>query len=254
MSKQSHAPAQTPTQQVYSELRVAYDAFNAALFGGELPACLLTLQREKRTYGYYSGKRFGSLDGHVTDEIALNPEYFAVVSQLEVLQTLAHEMTHQWQAHHGTPGRGRYHNAEWADKMEAIGLMPSSTGRAGGKRTGDCMADYVIPDGPFVRVAGDLLGPQGLRITWFDRFAPAQPLYSEEDATQLASLPDTASLVPMKAQATSALVQHKTPILVAQNRSLRTKYQCPGCQINAWGKPGLRLLCEACMLPLADLQ
>ena len=57
-----------PTTVTYTELRRAYDALNAGLFGGVLPACLLTLQRERRTYGYFSAGRFGnSLSGHVDE-------------------------------------------------------------------------------------------------------------------------------------------------------------------------------------------
>jgi len=137
----------TPTAQNYAELQTAYDHFNQALFDGALPTCLITLQREKRTCGYFSSQRFADLDGRTTDEIALNPAYFAVVPLVETMQTLVHEMAHLWQSHFGSPGRSRYHNGEWADKMEAIGLMPSSTGKPGGRRTGDRMADYAIEGG-----------------------------------------------------------------------------------------------------------
>lgn len=67
----------------------------------------------KKSYGYFSAERFGNRDGEKTDEIALNPTYFAVVPLIEIMQTLAHEMSHVWQHHHGKPGRGRYHNREW---------------------------------------------------------------------------------------------------------------------------------------------
>lgn len=133
----------SPTAQAYAELQAAFDHYNRELFGGELPPCLITMQREKRTYGYFSSERFVHRhDRSKTDEIAINPSYFAVVPLLEVLQTLVHEMVHAWQFHFGKPGRRGYHNKEWADKMEAIGLMPSSTGKPGGARTGEKMADY----------------------------------------------------------------------------------------------------------------
>ncbi|EEJ5895151.1 hypothetical protein GSN43_004736 [Salmonella enterica] len=52
----------------------AYDFFNEKLFSNELPPCLITLQREKRTYGYCSFKRFvGRESGYTVDEIAMNP-------------------------------------------------------------------------------------------------------------------------------------------------------------------------------------
>nr|WP_025465377.1 SprT-like domain-containing protein [Acinetobacter baumannii] len=90
---------------------------------------------------------------------------------LEVLQTLVHEMVHAWQFHFGKPGRRGYHNKEWADKMEAIGLMPSSTGKPGGARTGEKMADYAIPGGLFMQATDKLL-TQDFKISWLDRFPP----------------------------------------------------------------------------------
>jgi hypothetical protein len=92
----SAAPAsatlRAPTPQTYHELQWAYDHFNRALFDGRLPACLITLQREKATCGYFSFKRFAHADGQITDEIALNPSYFAVVPLAETLATLVHEI------------------------------------------------------------------------------------------------------------------------------------------------------------------
>src|SRR5712691_9136374 len=86
----------TPTEQAYSELQHAYDVFNTRLFAGQLPSCLITIQRKNRTYGYFSGERWNDQAGAVTTE--------------EVLSTLAHEMVHLWQHHCGTPSRSTYHN------------------------------------------------------------------------------------------------------------------------------------------------
>lgn len=84
-----------PTIETYNELQTAYDFFNTRLFSGDLPPCLITLQREKRTYGYFSSKRFvGSKSGQMVDEIAMNPSYFAIRSIEETLSTLVHEMVH----------------------------------------------------------------------------------------------------------------------------------------------------------------
>jgi predicted SprT family Zn-dependent metalloprotease/ribosomal protein S27E len=236
-----------PTSAAYGELRLAYEKFNQRLFGGELPHCLLTLQREKRTYGYFSSKRFGNRKGDTTDEIALNPEYFAVVPLLETLQTIAHEMVHLWQAHFGKPGRGRYHNAEWGDKMEAIGLMPSSTGKPGGRRVGDAMADYVIPGGRFAAAAAELLQREDFGITWYDRFTPAHALYSPADPTELPELGAHAFEV---AAANGVAVVPKLPG-PRVDRSNRVKYTCPGCGLNVWGKPSIRVGCMDCALELA---
>jgi hypothetical protein len=99
-----------PTQETYAQLQQAYEWFNDRLFQGALPNCLITLQRHKGTYGYFSADRFSRRDGSHTDEIALNPEHFRHRGVTNILSTLAHEIVHLWQHHYGKPGRGRYHN------------------------------------------------------------------------------------------------------------------------------------------------
>lgn len=216
----------TPTQ--YGRLQRAFDTFNARLFAGELPPCLITLQRQKKVMGYFSHQRFVSADGTATDEIAMNPEFFGKERVIEVLQTLAHEMCHLWQNHFGNPGRGRYHNDEWANKMEAIGLMPSSTGRPGGKRTGDRMADYPIEGGRFLEVAKDLLG-EAFDIPWADRFSIAAPalLEDDEDTTSEGGAGDEDAPAP--------------------RRKLKYSHECNEGRIcNVWGRPRLLLVCGDC--------
>src|SRR5271166_4513010 len=72
------------TAVTYNGLNEAYAFFNACLFKGDLPNCLITLQRKSKAYGYFAGDRFGSRDGDVvTDEIALNPSHFRVRSALK---------------------------------------------------------------------------------------------------------------------------------------------------------------------------
>lgn len=43
-----------PTAKTYAALNRAFDFFNDWLFGGELPACLVTLQRKNKAYGYFA--------------------------------------------------------------------------------------------------------------------------------------------------------------------------------------------------------
>lgn len=249
--------AAAPTQETYEELQQAYRHFNRTLFEGKLPACLITLQREKSTCGYFSSARFASVHGAVTDEIALNPAYFAVVPLVETLQTLVHEMTHLWQSHFGQPGRGRYHNREWADKMESIGLMPSSTGKPGGSRTGDSMADYAIEGGPFLAACESLL-TDSFKLTWYDRFPAREhvafgasslaqhlPAAAGGGAAPIAQLPSLATVVLTPTIGGDAAVR------LRPNRSNRHKYRC-GCGNQVWGKPGLQIHCGACNLAFAE--
>ena len=247
-----------PTAEAYAELQQAYDHFNAQLFEGQLPHCLITLQREKKTCGYFSSKRFGNMQGELTDEIALNPSYFAAVPLVETFQTLVHEMTHLWQSHFGTPGRGRYHNAEWARKMESIGLMPSSTGKPGGLRTGDAMGDYAIEGGRFV-IACEMLCTSAFRLTWYDRFVAATQLDSGEKGHAMllseavgggqrpADQPGVKSNLVIhkpQAQAENQNPGANATNAIPANKSNRVKYRC-ACT-NIWGKPGLTILCQSC--------
>lgn len=234
----------TPTGQAYTEFQDAYDFYNLNLFDGQLPGCLFTMQRKARTYGYFSSNRFVNRSGAQADEIALNPEIFAVVPLVEILQTMVHEMAHQWQQRFGTPGRRRYHNKEWGDKMESIGLMPSNTGKEGGRKTGEQMMDYPIAGGRFEKVTARLLATH-FGITWLDRFP----------ARRVATMAGMGGAFQFSMEETqdaeeSYLLAADDPalqVVVAEpNRSNRWKYSCGGCGVNVWGKPSLKINCGDC--------
>jgi predicted SprT family Zn-dependent metalloprotease len=194
-----------PTTETYTVLQQAYDHFNTELFDGLLSNCLITLSAErKNAFGYYRNHPFAhtNLKGKWTNEIALNPFQFDKRSDREIYSTLVHEMVHLWQHHFGTPPKRVYHDKEWADKMESVGLMPSSTGIEGGKRTGRRVSHYIIEGGAFDKAEKKFKG----KIAW----------------------------------------RGTTGTSSAKKGSKRTKYSCPMCGTNAYGKPGLSLLCGDC--------
>jgi hypothetical protein len=215
----------SPTEQAYAEMQAAYQHFNRWLFDDQLPHCLITFNRKGVCiYGYFSAARFGRIDGGpTTDEIALNPIHFKSLGLREAMQTLVHEMTYLWQHHFGTPGRARYHNKQWADRMIAIGLMPSDTGKPGGNTTGDHMADYPIKGGRFLAALA-ALESSGFQLTWYDRiiemFLAAHPQ------------PLPAPVMPIRTAASPS--------------GKRVRFTCPGCAANAWGKASLNLICGDC--------
>ena len=235
-----------PTPQTYAELQQAYDHFNRTLFGSELPACLLTLQREKSTQGYFSAQRFVHRDGvNFTDEIAINPSFFSVVPPKEIMQTIVHEMVHAWQHHFGEPGRRRYHNQEWARKMEDVGLMPSSTGQPGGAKTGEKMSDYPIVGGAFDQACADLLGQPDYAISWLDRFPPEPPSEGREGGRA----------GPRKPIALPAALENAIELPTDENKTNRVKQRCPTCGNQAWCKPGMKLACgeDDCQLVMMEI-
>jgi predicted SprT family Zn-dependent metalloprotease len=166
------------------------------------------------------------------------PTDFAVVPLMEILQTIAHEMVHLWQFHFGTPGRRGYHNKEWAAKMESIGLMPSDTGKEGGKKLGEKMADYVIEGGQFEASANKLI-ESNFGITWKDRLPNREQL-----AHVVAGEVEGVEISELEAMGVEL-------VAVEVNKSNRRKYTCM-CAINVWGKPNLNLICGDCESKFVD--
>jgi len=202
------AGTQQITREEYAGFDGAYAWLNHKLFGGELPPCLITLQRKARSHGYFANDRFGhrSDEEQRTDELALNPDTFLGRSDKDILSTLVHEMCHCWQQHFGKPSRTGYHNTQWAAKMIEVGLMPSDTGLEGGKQTGQRMTHYIVEGGAF-EVAADELLAADFRLNW------QSVAWGERTRPK------------------------------GKNK---VKYTCPACRQNAWAKPEASLVCGAC--------
>ena len=150
------------------------------------------------------------------DEIAINPDHIHDRDISDVLATLAHEMVHLKQAHFGKPGRRGYHNREWSEMMEAIGLVPSNTGVPGGCKVGESMSHYVKENDFFDKASKKLL-KQKFKLSWGDKSGGGL-----ENTTK--------------------------------TKNGRVKYTCPVCELRAWAKPNINLICGECheVLKLAE--
>ena len=129
----------------------AFDHFNDELFGGQLPDAMIVFARNAHSLGHYAPKRYLSRSGEFTkDEISLNQDGFKDRPDETIAGTFVQQMVSHWQQYHGhdRPKKG-YHNKEWAAKMKAIGLYPSSTGKPGGSEIGQHVEHYIIPDGAY---------------------------------------------------------------------------------------------------------
>lgn len=266
-----------PTQKTYAELQHAFDVFNYRLFKNELPKCLITLQRKANTTGYFSKARFIATKNkdEFSHELALNPEYFGVNTIIETMQTIAHEMCHLWQDEYGTPSRKTYHNSEWSNKMESIGLMPSHTGRPGGKRTGQFMADYPLEDGLFLQVCRELFATD-YNLSWYDRYLPPDTskalMQNKLSFAYGLNLPESSLRIPSLELALSNEIEglkennnqlHPSSVSNTTNNSPKPilqvrkankiKYQCPDCKNNVWGKPNLNVICGDCQKQFLQL-
>lgn len=209
----------SPTKIAYVSLDDAYSFFDANLFADRLRGqALITLQRRGRSRGFVSPEKFvDRATGKRVHELALNPGYFPGMSDTDILAQLAHEMCHVLQLVKGTAGRRGFHNEDWADTMESIGLTPTATGVAGGARTGEIVSQ-VVDEGPFKAVCTRLLAG-GRRLVRFEDKA--------DQKTEKAK----------KAKAAS-----------------HTAFVCPACERQVRGVPTSFVLCGHCnlkMLPRA---
>lgn len=202
---------------IYDKFYRAYRIYNERLFGNGLGDIIITFVRKPLVKGYYSFSRFQYLDdsGKTVSEISINPEYFAKASDKMVLSTLVHEMCHMY---HDTVRnncvRG-YHDKAWAEIMEGIGLIPSSTGQPGGKKTGFLMSHYIQSGGRFDVVTEEVLKDGFSR--GFIEVCVDEKRLSEKDVDAAKG---------------------------GYGQGRRFKYSC-GCS-NVWGKKNLNLKCNIC--------
>ncbi|APX10087.1 SprT-like domain-containing protein [Vibrio harveyi] len=268
----SKRPLAKPTAQTYEPLQRAFDYINEKLFDNQLPPVLITLQRQPNTMGYMSKNRFVNSKGEMTHELALNPDYFSLYPIEEVIQTIGHEATHLWQMTdpNANPSRNGYHNKEWAAKMESIGLMPSSTGKEGGAKTGQKVADYIIKGGRFEQLCKELID-DNFTIEWYDRFPPTRSKRRNDENGFFHTLlmqgqvkleqgagDDTSdsthepNLEPNSNHDNAdndSHIDHNEPIAMFEIRpeakQTRAKFSCK-CGNNLWGKPSLKVKCLDC--------
>ena len=223
------------TVRNYSEWQRAYDYFNAGLFKNSLPGCVITFQRQRHLYGFHAVSQFeASGSRNKTDEIALNPSYFFECDVRDALSTLVHEMAHQHQWCFGKPSHDGYHNKAWARLMIDIGLIPTDTGKPGGKATGRRISHFIRTDGPFDRLCTELL-QSGFVI----------PYVEADLSTKNETTPNNDQEEPKNL---AELLRRKAAKLLKKKAASKSRYTCCGCEDprNVWGKPGLNIICGDC--------
>lgn len=228
MKKRKELP--TPTEQQFKALNSAYKYFNRKLFSGQLPGCILNFSRLRGSHGFLAPDRWKHLEDEEFSihEISLTPNTL-YRTPIEIFSTLVHEMCHLWQWEFGNPSRNGYHNREWSKKMLAVGLIPSHTGKPGGKMTGQSMTHYVEKNGAYHKAFLKMPERYVLPFTSLD----GEVMKSLIERTEVG--PDSGKSDRRKKLQKLRPVSRK-----------KTKYTCPECKINVWGKPNLRIRCEEC--------
>jgi ribosomal protein S27E len=225
-----------PTRATYLGWGYVYNFYNGELFGGELPPCLITYQRSRKSYGYFAGDQFvdlnlfpdfarllSSLKSATAgiDELAINPAHLHERPVEQVLASFVHDMAHLKRYRlvkpRPTPG---YHDKKWRQIMLEVGLMPPATGEPGEKTTDQKVNHYIIPGGRFEIATQELLR-RGFTIRYLE---------SEQENNSLT-------------------------LRRERSKASKSRFSCVNCQPaqNAWAKPSAHLICGDCntrMLPL----
>jgi len=235
------------TTQQFSTLDDLYAFYNVELFGAALPDCIVNLSRRPNSRGFFVPNLWAAVynnnaddsnpDNEFSHEISLNPDYL-LRPFIDWHSTFVHEMVHLWQHEFGTPARAYFHNREWANKMESIGLIPSSTGKPGGKKIGQSMAHYIDPDGLFAKVFNSL--DEDALNTLRLRYLPVVSLESLKKTNYIITDPgDEGDNYEAGPFGTGSDEEKKS------KSGVRLKYTCP-CGNNVWGKSGLLIHCLEC--------
>jgi len=237
------------TTRQFQTLDDLYAFYNVQLFGASLPECIINLSRRPHSKGFFVPRLWVAIYENNTNdfshEISLNPDYLLRPS-IEWHATFVHEMVHLWQHEFGNPARAYFHNREWVDKMETIGLIPSHTGEPGGKKIGQSISHYIDPNGLFHKVFYSLddTDLEALRL----RYLPVVSLefHNKRNADLTTSDNDEADegteATSEDKTETSGSVQNKTP---KSKSGVRIKYSC-SCGNNIWGRSGLLIHCLEC--------
>lgn len=175
------------------------------------------------------------------------------------MSTLAHEMVHCWQQCFGKPSARTYHNREWSQVMRDIGLMPSSTGKQGGKDYGQKMGQFPVVGGKFILACQSLLENKKFNMPWVDRLSVAsKPAESDDSEVVIDESSEYAlALADLDSSIVAQLTSTLDSLYGAENfiesddeekKKYKSKYTCPNCQVNVWGKNELALICGACKI------
>jgi len=202
--KQRQSYEQITTYEAES-LQEAFDFLNQKLFAGKLPDAFIRYETKANSDGFYTSNGFsGRTAKFGKDAITLNSSRFVDRTDKQILAVLGHQMRHHWQEHFGTKPNRHYHDDEWSQGLIEIGLQPSSTGDVGGKITGQRMSQYIIKGGRFEQVCDELIAT-GWKLNLESAHRPGAAKVKKND---------------------------------------RTKFTCPNCRENFWGKPSSRWICS----------
>ncbi len=205
--------AAAPTQAEYSGFQRAFDFFNAELFDGRLPNYLITLQRHANTRGYFAADKFSG----------------------RIAETTLHELALNPDHFTGRTDE-QILSTLVHEMMHGWQLTFGQSSRRGYHNREWAAAMKQV--GLYPSSTGAVGGKEtGQRVSHYViPGGPFQSAYAKLDATGF----------KLNWQSSVRATQGKTV-------NSKTKFTCPDCHQNAWGKPDLDISCNVCgqvMMPV----
>ena len=254
------------TSNQFHTLEDLYQYYNHKLFGGNLAECLVNLSRHGGAHGFFVAKEWVStprIPMEDDDELPIKhltpQENDTPTPKLKVIHeisltpdslnrpdkywhaTLVHEMVHLWQCDYGKESRQCYHNKQWANKMESLGLMPSHTGLPEGNKTGQSMTHYIMEGGLFAKAFQSIAQADLERLTLPYRLNRSKyKNTTDEDKLKL--------MLPFGKEpdeTTRHRYPSSDPDQTKSRAGVRVRYVCE-CDNRVWGKPDLVIKCMEC--------
>ncbi len=227
--------ANTITKKQFGVLSELYNYYNRKLFRDTpLPDCMVSLERSLQFEGAFlpncweDTNRAGTESNQPVHEIILNP-FSMQRSAIEWHSTLCHEMCHLYIQARGIAPRSRdWHCRRWQACMQRIGLMPSHTGKPGGRKTGRNMSHYIIIGGEFEKAFNKISAKDIAKYN-----LPYQSLFGFRNISAL--------IAAVENETEAAMAKE-----VAEKKGgKKCGYIC-NCGYKVWGKEGIPILCLKC--------
>lgn len=193
---------------------------NKESFGGVLETPIITVQNKRGTYGHITCNRVWKNHANGTEQFEINIASQFLTRNIEnVVATLIHEMTHQYNLQMGVQDTSRgnaYHNKKFRDEAEKHMIKISHDDTIGWSITEPTeeLLDYIIEKG-----WTEILVSDGNIKDLFGGFGG------------FGKAPKTPT----------------TPTVGKTGNSHSRKYQCPKCKCSVRATKEVRIMCADCM-------
>jgi hypothetical protein len=211
MAKKAMPKKTAITEVEYGGLQEAYDYLNVVLFEGKLPNVFLTYQRHAGSQGYFAPDRFSLRSGQSGRESEVALNPDTFIGRSD--EHICSVLTH-----------------EMVHVWQQVFGKPSARGYHN-KQWAQKMLDIGLMPSNTGAVGGKMTGQRMQHYVLPDK-------------------PFAKAFAELAAMGWKLNLQSSPHLGPQGGRNSKTKFTCPECRQNAWGKPDLSVRCDVCDLKM----